>query len=92
MAKDLLKQWVLKKIKENPKLYGGDNGNPAIIKEYLRELHGKTPAEDLTLPAISQSVAVSRMRNKILEKHPEYDYRIKHKAKVKKRYYTESLL
>ena len=92
MSKDLLKQWVLRKIYENPKLYGGDNGNPAIIREYLRELHGKTKVENLTLEAISHCVAVSRIRNKILEKHPEFDFRVKHKAKVKNKYHTEILL
>ena len=80
------KQWTLEQIEDNPKLYGGDNGNPAIIKRYLTVMHGQTRAEDLTLGAISQSVAVSRMRNKILEQHPEYDFRVVHKPKPRKQY------
>ena len=75
MTVDIFRQWTLKQIEENPKLYGGDKGNPAIIHRYLSELHGNTKAKDLTLEAISQSVAVSRMRNKLLEDHPQYDHR-----------------
>lgn len=85
------KQWTLEQIESNPKLYGGDNGNPAIIKKYLTVMHGKTNAEDLTLGAISQSVAVSRMRNKILEQYPEYDFRVVYKPKAKKRRYVNKV-
>lgn len=84
MTINIFFEWTLKKIEENPQLFGGDNGNPAIIKAYLTELHGKTKAEDLTLSAISQSVGVSRDRNKILEQYPQYDFRVKHKPKKKK--------
>ena len=81
MAKKIFYKWTLEKIEENPKLFGGDKGNPLIIKEYLTEFHGKTNAEDLTLSAISHSVRVSRDRNLILKKYPRYDYRIKNKPK-----------
>jgi len=84
MKQNIFYTWTLEKIEANPKLFGGDNGNPAIIGEYLKELHGNTKAGDLTLGAISQSVAVSRDRNKILEKYPQYDYRVKHKPKKRK--------
>lgn len=84
MTVDIFRQWTLTKIEENPKLYGSDKGNPAIIKVYLIELHGGTKVEDLTYEAISQSVAVSRMRNKLLEVYPEYDFRDKYKPKHKK--------
>ena len=84
MTVDMFRQWTLKKIEQNPKKFGGDNGNPLIIKEYLTEMHGKTKAEDLTLSAISQSVAVSRDRNKILEMNPQYDFRVKNKRKKRK--------
>ncbi len=86
---DLLKEWTLKKIKSNPQLYGGDNGNPAIIKEYLSEVYQGTAVEDLPLNAISQSVAVSRMKNRLLEVHQEYDYREKNIPKYK-RYHTKT--
>jgi len=81
MDTDILREWTLSKIEKNPQLFGGDNGNPAIIKEYLSELHNGTKVEDLSQEAISQSVAVSRMRNKLLEVYPEYDHREKYKPK-----------
>jgi len=81
MDLQVFREWTLKKIDSNPKLFGGDNGNPAIIKEYLSELHNGTKVEDLSQEAISQSVAVSRMRNKLLEVYPEYDHREKYKPK-----------
>lgn len=87
MTLDIFRQWTLKKIEDNPKLYGGDSGNPAIIHVYLSELHGGTKVEDLTHEAISQSVAISRMRNKLLEVYPEYDFREKYKPK-RKRYFS----
>ena len=79
MTKNMYREWTLKKLEENPKLFGGDKGNPAVIKQYLREMHKGTKVEDLTLEAISQSVSVSRMKNKLLEVYPEYDYRVIHK-------------
>lgn len=84
MSIDILREWTLQKIKENPKLYGGDKGNPAIIHTYLSDFHRGTKVEDLTWENISQSVAVSRMRNKVLEIYPEYDYREIHKPKHKR--------
>ena len=86
MTVDMFRQWTLEKIEQNPKLYGGDKGNPAIIHTYLSELHTGTKVEDLTSEAISQSVAVSRMRNKLLEVYPEYDHREKYKPKHKRTY------
>jgi len=86
MDADLLKEWTLKKIESNPQLYGGDNGNPAIIKEYLSELHKNTKVEDVPLEAFSKSVAVSRMKNRLLELHPQLDYREKYKPKHKRHY------
>ena len=84
MTINIFHSWTLKKIENNPHLFGGDNGNPAIIKEYLTEMHGQTKAEDLTLSAISQSVGVSRDRNKILKQYPQYDYRVKNRRKKHK--------
>ncbi len=84
MTKDIFREWTLAKLEENPKLFGGDKGNPAIIKEYLIETHGQDKVEDLTQEAISQSVAVSRMRNKLLEVYPEHDNREIYKPKYKR--------
>ena len=88
MTVDMFRQWTLNKIEKNPQLFGGDGGNPAIIKEYLSELHTGTKVEDLTHEEISRSVAVSRMRNKLLEVYPEYDHREKYKPK-NKRYFSQ---
>jgi len=84
MIVDIFRKWTLNKIEENPKLYGGDKGNPAIIHTYLTELHSGTKVEDLTYEAISQSVAVSRMRNKLLLEYPHHDYRDENKPKHKR--------
>ncbi len=84
MTHELLKEWTLKKIEQNPQLYGGDEGNPAIIKTYLTEIHGEVKVMDLPEIAISQSVAVSRVRNKLLEEYSQYDSRKKHKPKRKR--------
>jgi hypothetical protein len=75
-----LREWTLKKITQNPQLFGGDESNPAIIKTYLMEVWGV----DLPEIAISQSVAVSRIKNKLLEEYPQYDSRQKHKPKHKR--------
>ena len=81
MCKKMFQRWVLKKIVNNTKLFGGDNGSSAIIKEYLVELYGGTKVEDLPFEAISQSVAASRLKNKLLKEYPMYDYRLLHKPK-----------
>jgi len=81
--KEDLRQWTLSIIKDNPYLYGGDAGNPAIIKRYLEELHGDTKIRNLTLEAISESVAVSRIRNELLLEYPEFDCREIYKPKKK---------
>ncbi len=78
-----LMQWTKKKIKSNPYKYGGDIGNPSIIKEYLMETNPGVEIEDLTIEAISESVAVSRIKNQFLEKNPQYDFREKYKPKRK---------
>ena len=77
----MFNRWVLKKIVNKPKLFGGDNGTPAIIKEYLSELYSGRKVEDLPFEAISQSVAASRLKNKLLKEYPMYDYRLLHKPK-----------
>jgi len=73
-----LYRWTYNKIKANPKYYGGDEGNPAIILTYLQEM------KSLSISTIRHSVAVSRFRNKLLEKYPQFDCRVKYKPKSKK--------
>ncbi len=36
MTQDIFREWTFKKVEENPKLFGGDNGNPAIIHAYFK--------------------------------------------------------
>jgi len=88
--KQQLFEWTTQKIVDNPKVFGSDNGNPYIIKEYLATTHKGVPIEDIPLEAFSNSVAVSRMRNKFLEHNPQYDYRQKHKTKNTKLKHSKS--
>ena len=78
-----IKRWTFSKIENDPFLFGGDIGNPAIIKQYLMEFNPKTKVEDLTFETISNSVAVSRMKNKLLEENPHLDFREVNKPKKK---------
>lgn len=79
--KDILAAWTFDTIKSDPRLYGGDEGNPAIILQYLKEA---SPSDSITLitqETISNAVTVSRMKNKILLEFPGYDYREKNQPK-----------
>ena len=78
-----LNQWTEEKIKSNPYTFGSDIGNPSIIKEFLLETNPNTLVENLTIEVISQSVAVSRIKNQFLENNPHYDFREKYKPKKK---------
>jgi hypothetical protein len=82
ISKDM-KKWTFTKINNEPFLFGGDIGNPAIIKQYLVEFNPEVKVKDLTLETISNSVAVSRMKNKILEENPHLDFREVNKPKKK---------
>lgn len=79
MTKDIYREWTLSKLEENPKLFGGDKGNPALMKEYLTQMHKGTKVEDLELEAFSQIASVSRMKNDLLKVYTEYDYRVLNK-------------
>jgi len=79
-----LKEWTEKKIRSNPKILGSDNGNTAIIKDYLVDVHKGTMVENLSEEAIKAVVSVSRWRNKLLENNPQFDFRIKNKPKAKR--------
>ena len=82
--KETIGEWTLKKLRENPELYGGDNGNNEIILAYLKETHPFHFVGSLTSETIAHSVAVSRCKNKLLEEFPELDYRVKYKPKNKR--------
>lgn len=80
---DNITQWTLEKIKSNPELFGGDNGNNEIILAYIKETNPFSFVSSLTTTTIAHSVAVSRARNKMLKDYPEFDFRIKNKPKKK---------
>ncbi len=82
MSADLIREWVLIQLKENPDLYGGDKGNPSIMRAYLIGKEKGKKVEDLTDVVFSRLSTVSRIKNQLLEVYPEYDYRT---DKVKKR-------
>jgi hypothetical protein len=87
--KQEIKEWTLTKLNNDPYLYGGDIGNPAIIKAYLVEVNPDIKVKDLTFETISNSVAVSRCKNKLLEDNPHLDFREVHKPK--KRFVTKEV-
>ena len=78
--RDLLVEWTLDTIKDNPTLHGSDEGNSTIMLHYLTEVSDGALVSSLTIDMISSAVSVSRLKNALLLKHPELDYRVKNKA------------
>jgi len=74
-------RWTYDRIASNPKLYGGDKGNPAIMNRYIQEFYGHLAVIQLDFRSMSQLASVSRARNKILEKNPQFDFRPKRDKK-----------
>ena len=86
MEKYLKKQlyvWTYEKIKSNPKKFGGDFSNSAIMYAYLTEFYQDYEVIQLPQELMSVLSTVSRIKNKLLVKNPKLDYRTKHKAKIK---------
>ncbi len=81
--KQQLYAWCLDKIKSNPKKFGGDFSNSAIMYEYLMEFYANDEVGQLEQELMSILSTVSRIKNKLLVKYPQFDYRMKHKSKVK---------
>jgi hypothetical protein len=81
--KQQLYVWVYEKIKSNPKRFGGDLSNSLIMSEYLKEFYADEMVMNLESEVMSILSTVSRIKNKILEKNPQFDYRVKNKIKVK---------
>lgn len=73
--------WVYDKIKSNPKKFGGDFSNSLIMYEYLTEFYKGHTIEELEPQLMSVLSTVSRIKNKLLEKNPHFDFRIRYKAK-----------
>ncbi len=76
--KNQLNRWCYDEIKANPKKFGGDFGNQSIMHEYLMQFYGDAVVIQLEPNVMSILSTVSRIRNKLLEKHPEFDYRMKY--------------
>ena len=78
--KNQLYIWTYKKIKSNPKKFGGDDSNSLIMQSYFSEVYNV----DLPKTAYKILSTVSRNKNKLLEKNPHFDYRTKYKSNIKK--------
>ena len=81
--KNQLYRWTYEKIKSNPKKFGGDFGNYLIMYEYTISFYSDFGVVELEPQLFSIISTVSRIRNKILEKNPQFDKRIKYKSKKK---------
>lgn len=81
--KKQLKEWTLKKITQEPKKFGGDFGNALIMYEYLKEFYFDAVVAQLEPQLMSILSTISRVRNKLLVKNPQFDYRTKFPPKVK---------
>lgn len=73
--------WTYDKIKANPQKFGSDNSNALIMHEYANEFHAASHVIQLEPRFYSLLSTVSRIKNKLLEKNPQYDYRMKYKPK-----------
>lgn len=79
MFKKQLYSWTYEKIKSNPKKFGGNFGNSLIMYEYLMDFYSDYVVVELESQLMSILSTVSRIRNKLLEKNPHFDYRTKYK-------------
>ena len=82
--KNQLYRWTYEKIKSNPKKFGGDFSNSLIMYEYLKEFYSDFSVYELEPQLMSILSTISRIKNKLLEKNPHFDFRIKYKSKKKK--------
>ena len=82
--KQQLYKWSYEKIKSNPKRFGGDYSTAEIMLEYLLEFYKDRQVSSLDIRTMSLLNTITRMKNKLLIKHPHFDYRTKYKPAVKK--------
>lgn len=78
-----LYKWTYSKIKSNPKKFGGDDGNAYIMHEFITEHYGDNIVLSLHISNFKLISSISRIRNLILLKNPQFDMRIKFKPKKK---------
>lgn len=81
--KKQLFEWCYDKIKDNPKKFGGDFSNSLIMYEYLLDFHSDKNVLQLEAQLMSVLSTVSRIKNKLLKKNPDFDFRTKYKPKGK---------
>ena len=79
--KNQLYRWTYEKIKSNPKKFGADECNSLFMQTYLMEHYG------INLPQSALKVisTVSRIKSDLLLKNPQFDFRVKHKPKSRKK-------
>lgn len=75
--------WTYNKIKDNPKRFGGDLSNSLIMLEYLKDFHKNSIVNDLNYNVMKVVSTISRIKNKLLENNPHFDYRVRYKRKSK---------
>lgn len=75
-------RWTYDKIKSDPKKFGGDFSNAFIQIEYAKEFYDSVID---TVIKIKTLVSISRIKNKLLENNPQFDNRVKHKPKSRKK-------
>jgi len=83
MLKKQLYVWTYDKIKSNPKKFGGDFSNSLIMYEYLKDFYSCNIVSELEPQLMSILSTVSRIKNKLLEKNPHFNYRTKYQGKRK---------
>ncbi|MDK9693930.1 MAG: hypothetical protein OEL19_06770 [Sulfurimonas sp.] len=71
-------RWTYDKIKSDPKKFGGDFSNAFIQIEYAKEFYDSVVD---TVVKIKTLVSISRIKNKLLRKNPQYDNRTKYRPK-----------
>jgi len=83
--KNQLYRWTYDKIKSEPKKFGGDFSNSLIMYEYLKEFYADDKVMQLEPQLMSILSTISRIKNKLLKKNPDLDYRTKYKPKKRKK-------
>ena len=84
MFKKKLFEWTYDTVKSNPKKFGGDGSNSLIMQEYSRQFYNGEIVSNLNKGFFSILSTVSRIKNKLLENNPQFDFREKDKRKKKK--------
>jgi hypothetical protein len=85
--RETLIQWTLLKLEDDPRRFGSDNGNAAIILEYLITASQDDRITLITLETISNAVTVSRIKNAILLERPDLDFRDKNSPKPRSKHH-----